>query len=96
VNTLVIWFRGRLDNAAEPLYISAANSSGAAATGVHDDVNVAQKGTWTKWVIPLQTLADQGIDLTDVDTISLGLGTKDAMTTPGGTGTVYFDDIALY
>jgi hypothetical protein len=44
----------------------------------------------------LQTIAEQGIDLTNVNTISLGLGTKGAMTTPGGTGTVYFDDIALY
>ncbi len=96
VSALVIWFRGRLDNAAEPLYMSAANSSGNAASVVHIDGNAAQKGSWTKWVILLQTLANQGVDLTDVDVLSLGLGTKGAMTTPGGTGTVYFDDIALY
>ena len=96
VNELVIWFRGRLDNAVEPLYVSVANSNGTAATTVHDDASAAQKGTWTKWVVPLQTLADQGVDLTDADTLSLGLGTKGAMTTAGGSGTVYFDDIALY
>ncbi|MBN2315672.1 MAG: hypothetical protein JXM79_17220, partial [Sedimentisphaerales bacterium] len=96
VSALVIWFRGRLDNAAEPLYVSVTNSNGTAATVGHDDANAAQKGTWTKWVVPLQTLADQGIDLTDVDTLSLGLGMKNAMTTAGGSGTVYFDDIALY
>ena len=96
VSALVIWFRGRSDNAAEPLYVSVANSSGSAVTVRHDDANAAQAGPWTKWVIPLQTFADQGIDLTNVDTIAIGLGTKGAMTTSGGTGTLYLDDIALY
>jgi hypothetical protein len=96
VGALVIWFRGRTDNAAEPLYVSIANSSGFAVTAVHDDANVAQIRTWTKWVVPLQTFADQGMDLTNVDKIAIGLGTKGAMATAGGTGTTYFDDIALY
>jgi hypothetical protein len=96
VSTLVIWFRGRTDNPAEPLFVSVANSSGAAVTVTHSNANVAQTGPWTKWIIPLQTFADQGINLTDVDTIAIGLGTKGAMTTAGGTGTMYFDDIALY
>jgi hypothetical protein len=65
-------------------------------TVTHDDANAAQTGPWTRWIIPLQTFADQGINLTDVDTIAVGLGTKGVMTTAGGTGTVYFDDIALY
>ncbi|MEJ2704619.1 MAG: LamG domain-containing protein [Sedimentisphaerales bacterium] len=97
VGALVIWFRGRLDNAAEPLYVSVANSSGAPAVVVHDNANVAQTGPWTKWVVPLQTFVDNGIDLTNVNSISIGLGTRGgAMTTPGGTGTMYFDDVALY
>ena len=95
VGALVIWFRGRSDNAAEPLYVSVANS-GLAVTAVNSDTNAALTGPWTKWVIPLQSFADQGIDLTNVDTITIGLGTRGTMTTPGGTGTVYFDDIALY
>jgi hypothetical protein len=41
-------------------------------------------------------LADQGIVLTDVDKIALGLGTRGNTTTPGGKGKMYFDDIALY
>jgi hypothetical protein len=46
-------------------------------------------------VIPLQTLADQGINLTDVDKIAIGLGSKGGAAA-GGTGTMYIDDIALY
>jgi hypothetical protein len=73
-----------------------ANTGGSAATIVNDDANAALAGSWTRWVIQLQSLADQGINLTDVNTIAVGLGTKGAMTTAGGTGTVYIDDIALY
>jgi hypothetical protein len=52
--------------------------------------------TWTEWTIPLQSFADQGIDLTDVDRIAIGIGTKDNMTIPGGSGKMFFDDIRLY
>jgi hypothetical protein len=52
--------------------------------------------TWTKWSIPLQHLADRGIDLSDVDRLTIGVGSKSGLTTPGGTGTMYFDDIRLY
>ncbi|MBN2312470.1 MAG: hypothetical protein JXM79_00985 [Sedimentisphaerales bacterium] len=96
VSALVIWFRGKSDNAAEPLYVAVANSGGAAAVVTNDDANAAQNREWTRWVVQLQALSDQGINLTNVNTISVGLGTKGVMTTAGGTGTVYFDDIALY
>ena len=96
VGALVLWFRGKGNNAAEPLYVSVANSGGAAVIVTNSDAKATLAASWTKWVIQLQTLADQGIDLTDVNTISIGLGTKGAMTTAGGTGTVYIDDIALY
>ncbi|MFC1634734.1 hypothetical protein ACFL5Z_07815 [Planctomycetota bacterium] len=96
VSALVIWFRGRSDNAAEPLYATVANSGGIPAIVAYDDVNAAQIRDWTKWVVPLQALADQGIDLTNVDKIAVGLGNKGGTTTAGGTGTTYFDDIALY
>jgi hypothetical protein len=96
VGALVIWFRGRVDNAAEPLYVAVANSSGSPAVVAHDDANAACKRGWTKWVIPLQAFADKGIDLTNVDKISIGLGTKGSAPAPGGSGEMHFDDIALY
>jgi hypothetical protein len=46
-------------------------------------------------VIPLQSLADKGINLKDVDRIAIGLGTKGNMTAPGGSGKIYIDDIRL-
>jgi len=47
-------------------------------------------------VIPLQVLADQGITLTNVDRIAIGLGTRGNMTIAGGSGKMYFDDVRLY
>ena len=96
VNTLKLWFIGNPGNAAEPLYVAVSNSTGTPAVVVHDDPSAATINTWTEWVIPLQTLAEKGIILTDVDRIAIGLGTKGNMTIPGGSGKMFFDDIRLY
>ena len=86
---------GIASNATEPLYVALSNSTGSPAVVVHDDPAVAQIDTWTEWVIPLQAFADQGIVLTNVDRIAIGLGTKGNMTIPGGSGKMFFDDIRL-
>ena len=96
VKQLSLWFRGRSANAAEPLYVAVANSTGTPAVVAYEDINAAQAGTWTQWTIPLQSFADQGINLTNVDTLAVGLGTKAGLAGPGGSGTIYIDDIRLY
>jgi hypothetical protein len=50
---------------------------------------------WTEWNIDLQAFADQGVNLTNVDTITIGLGDRNNPTA-GGAGMMYFDDIRLY
>jgi hypothetical protein len=91
VTTLTIWFRGDSANAAETLYV-ALNGS---AVVNHDNPNAAQITTWTEWNIDLQAFADQGVNLANVNTISLGLGNK-SNPLAGGSGVLYFDDIRLY
>jgi hypothetical protein len=91
VTTLSIWFRGNSDNAAETLYV-ALNGS---AVVNHDNPNAAQIDRWTEWTIDLQAFADQGVNLTNVNTIALGLGNRNNPQA-GGSGTMYFDDIRLY
>jgi len=86
---------GIASNAAEPLYVAISNSAGTPAVVIHDDPAATQIDTWTEWVIPLQAFADQGINLTNVDRIAIGLGTKGNITVPGGSGKMYFDDIRL-
>ena len=87
---------GIASNAAEPLYVAVANSTGLPAVVVHDDPLAATIDSWTEWVIPLQAFADQGIVLTNVDSLAIGMGTRDNVTIPGGSGKMYFDDVRLY
>ena len=91
VGVLSIWFRGDSANAAETLYV-ALNGS---AVVNHDNPNAAQVEEWTEFNIDLQTFADQGVNLANVNTIALGLGNKNNPLA-GGSGTMYFDDIRLY
>ena len=96
MSELSLWFYGDLNNSAEQLYVAVSNSTGMSVVVVHDDPAAALIDTWTEWVIPLQTLTDQGINLTNVDRIAIGLGIKGNMTVPGGSGKILIDDIRLY
>ncbi len=95
VAALSVWFRGDLTNTADPMYLTVSNAAGTPAIVAYDDPRAATMNTWTHWTVPLQALADQGINLTNVDTIAIGLGTKAGMAAAGGSGTIYVDDIAL-
>ena len=95
VGELSLWFRGVSTNATEPLYVAISNTAGAPAVVANDDADVAKIRKWTQWQIPLQAFADQGIDLTNVDKIAIGLGDKSGMAAAGGSGTMYIDDIRL-
>ena len=94
VKTLTIWFHGGLGNDPAPIYVTIANIAGAPATVTHADPAATQIHGWTQWDIPLQEFVDKGINLTDVNTITIGIGNK--INPPGGTGKMYFDDIGLH
>jgi hypothetical protein len=96
VGVLKIWFRGKSNNDAELLYVAISNSTGNPVVVYNDNAAATLVGVWTEWVISLQTFADQGIDLTDVDKIALGIGTQGNLTIPGSSGKMFFDDIRLY
>ena len=90
VTKLSLWLIGDAANVAERLFV-ALNGT---AVVYHDDVNVALTDAWTEWVIDLQAFADQGVNLANVNTITIGFGTKNSPAA-GGAGTMYFDDIRL-
>ena len=92
VANLSLWFRGDAANAAERMYVAL---NGTAAV-YHNDPNAARTTAWTEWVIPLQTFAGLGVNLTNVTSITIGFGTRGNTTLPGGTGQMYIDDIRLY
>jgi hypothetical protein len=91
VNTLTIWFRGESANAAEPMYVALNDS----AVVTNDNPDAAQATAWTQWNIDLTRFADQGMNLVNVTSITLGLGNR-SNPVAGGSGMMYFDDIRLY
>jgi hypothetical protein len=91
VETLTIWYAGSASNAPETMYV-VLNESAVVSSANPD---AAQAETWTRWNIDLQAFADQGVNLTNVSSITLGLGNR-ANPTAGGSGMLFFDDIRLH
>ena len=90
VNTLTIWYRGSSGNAAEQMYVVLNGS----AVVTNDNPDAAQIVSWTEWNIDLTRFADQGVNLANVNTITLGLGNRNNPVA-GGAGMMYYDDIRL-
>jgi hypothetical protein len=85
ITTLVVWFRGDVNNIPAPLY--------AKINGTKVSYNNGAAGTafplWKQWNINLTSL---GISLKSVKTLTIGVG--DGKST--GSGMIFIDDIRLY
>jgi len=92
VTKLSLWFRGDYDNASERMYV-VLNGNAVVYLG---DSAATKKAKWTEWVIDLKVFADQGVNLANVNTMTIGFGTKDSPRASGGDGAMLFDDIRLY
>ena len=88
VTWLVLYFYGDPSNAAEQMYVKI-NDFKVVYSGAAPDITKAE---WTRWSIDLASLA---VNLQNITKIAIGFG--DGTTTKaGGSGIVYFDNIALY
>lgn len=83
---------GIVNNPAEPVFVMINDQ----AVVYHDDPNATQINDWAQWNIPLQDFSDQGVDLSNVTKLTLGIGQQGDSSTDGGEGTLYVDDIRLY
>ena len=92
VTTLTLWYQGNQDNAAETMFI-ALNGN---AVVINPDANAAKALDWVQWDIPLTEFSEKGVNLSNVNSISLGFGNKANPTAGGGSGHVFFDDLRLY
>jgi hypothetical protein len=84
---------GIRSNGPERMFVAIQGTTGPQAIVYNTDPQAATRNTWTEWNIPLTAFT--GINLSNVDRISIGFGTK-GNTSPGGSGLMYFDDIRLY
>jgi len=85
ITTLVLYFRGDVNNVGAPLYVKIDSTKvlyngGAPSTAFP---------VWRQWNIDL---AASGANLKSVKTLAVGVGDGSA----GGTGTIFIDDILLY
>jgi hypothetical protein len=91
VGVLSLWFYGDAANAAERMYVNL----NAIATVYHENPDAALIEEWREWRIDLQEFAAKGVNLANVNTITIGFGNKTNLQA-GGSGLVFFDDIRLY
>ena len=88
--TLTLFYYGDAGNAVVPMYV-ALNGTASIA---NEDPRAVLDADWVQWDILLQDFADKGINLTSVNSITIGFGDKDNPVV-GGAGHVFIDDIRL-
>ena len=87
VTKLSLWLVGAAGNDADAVFV-ALNGT---AVVTHPNPAATQLELWEEWVIDLAAF---GTDLTNVNTITIGVGTKGVAGTTG-LGTLFIDDIRL-
>ncbi|MBN1360203.1 MAG: discoidin domain-containing protein [Sedimentisphaerales bacterium] len=95
--TLRLFFYGNADNdPAEPMWVKLTDQSGKSGTITYgtapgeDTANLAV-ASWHEWQL---MLADFGVDVSSVKTISIGFGSVGGVPS-GNTGRVYIDDVQV-
>ena len=83
----------QLSNDPEQLYVWMQDTVGNAALINHPDPEASILATWQEWAIPLGPAGAMGVDLGSIASIVIGVGDR-VNPQPGGTGTVYVDEIA--
>jgi hypothetical protein len=99
IRVLRVHFYGDPDNDAnesERMYVALEDDlSNVSVVQYGGDANSVNKQQWQQWNIDLGDF--EGVDLTRISRFHLGFGDRDDPdAAPGGSGTVWFDDIRLY
>ncbi|MCK5271443.1 MAG: Ig-like domain-containing protein [Sedimentisphaerales bacterium] len=89
---LQINFRGNENNDPETMFLTLSDGSNT-ATVTNSDPCVTTNCWLQVWDVGLAPFGDAGVDLGSVISFSIGFGDG---VSPGGTGTMYFNDILLY
>jgi len=101
VKALTLYFYGNPDNdadATEQMYVGLEDSSGAGSYAEvrygdsGEDMSDIKEEEWHEWNVALADFA--GVDANNIKKVCIGFGDRGSAV-PGGSGTVYFDDITL-
>jgi len=84
---------GIASNSPQRLYVTLEDNAGTPGTVYHEDgTEAVLADDWQQWAIPLEDFEAEGVDVTAVKKMVIGVGDKDDPQ-PGGTGKLYVDDI---
>jgi hypothetical protein len=93
-DTLTLYFRAKLGNGPERLYVGTEDGAGRIAVVVHQDGEAVLATEWQKWHIALTEVRAAAVDMAAVKKMVIGVGDRKDPK-PGGTGRIYIDDIRL-
>lgn len=93
-DTLTVWLCGKATNDPQPFYVVLRDIGNRSKAITHPDPNVLLVPEWRPWHLPLASFTAAGVDTAALKKMYIGVGGREN-TTPGGTGTIYIDDIAL-
>lgn len=91
---LSIWHRGLADNVPESLYVALSDGMEKVGVSFHPDSYATRRTEWSRWSIPLAEFEAQGVMLSRITKMAIGVGNRDKPLI-GGHGTLYLDDITL-
>jgi len=94
MDTFELYFRGASDNDLGQLYLSIEDDAGQITVINHPDPDAVLTEQWQQWSIPLTDLITDGLDVTAIRKISIGIGYPENPQ-PGGAGIIYVDDIRV-
>jgi len=86
---------GIITNAPAPLYVGLEDSAGNVGLVNHPaGTDAVLAGAWTAWPLALADFIAEGVDVTSVAKMQIGVGDRDNPQ-PVGTGKIYVDSIEL-
>lgn len=88
---LTLTLRGSVDNSDEPIYILIRDGI-STATIIYDGPNTTATDQWWQWDISLSDIVDQGVNLSALAKLLIGVGDG---VNAGSAGTILVDDIML-
>jgi hypothetical protein len=93
--SLELFFYGRQENRYDGgLYLVLSDGDANVVVSYDGDVNDVLEPSWHPWRIDLTSLTD--IDLSRIESLAIGFRNVSSEPRSFGSGTVYFDSIAIY
>ena len=94
MDTFELYFKGAFDNGPEQLYLSIEDDAGQITVVIYPDSDAVLAEQWRQWSIPLADLIVNGVDVTAIRKLHIGVGDLDNLQ-PGGIGIIHIDDIRV-